>query len=161
MMKRFCAILLALSLLLAGTAFAAEATDAPGTPTHDVVLSLTAKWLDEEETPYDLQVMEADQLAMDTVTEIYSFVHEEHNRPVRYFPEETQRQIEEMLAGIVNPDALYMTEFMRLHAAQAEPEANLLAEMLLDVDYQIGQLVLVVLGDTDDPENLLWTPVEA
>ena len=161
MMKRFFATLLALSLLLAGTAFAAEATDAPGTPTHDVVLSLTAKWLDEEETPYDLQVMEPDQLTMDTVTEIYKFVYEEDNRPVRYFPEETQKQIEEMLAGVVDPDALYMTEFMRLHAAEAEPEADLLAEMLVDVDYQPDQLILVVLGDTTDPENLVWTPVES
>ena len=158
-MKRFLGILLALTLLLTGTAFAAEATDAPGTPTHDVVLSLTANWLDEENTPYDLQVMEPDQLTMDTVTEIYQFVYEQDNRPVRYFPEETQRQIEEMLAGVVDPDALYMTEFMRLHAAQADPEADLLAEMLVDVDYQPDQLILVVLGDTTDPENLVWTPV--
>ena len=160
-MKRFLGILLMLALLLGGTAFAVEATDAPGTPTQDVVLSLTANWLDEENTPYDLEVMEPDQLAMDTVTEIYKFVFEQDNRPVRYFPEETQRQIEEMLEGIVDPDALYMTEFMRLHAAEAEPETDLLAEMLVDVDYQSDQLILVVLGDTSDPENLVWTPVES
>lgn len=160
-MKRFLGILLMLALLLGGTAFAVEATDAPGTPTQDVVLSLTANWLDEENTPYDLEVMEPDQLAMDTVTEIYKFVFEQDNRPVRYFPEETQRQIEEMLEGIVDPDALYMTEFMRLHAAEAEPETDLLAEMLVDVDYQPDQLILVVLGDTTDPENLVWTPVES
>ncbi len=160
-MKRFLGILLMLALLLGGTAFAVEATDAPGTPTQDVVLSLTANWLDEENTPYDLEVMEPDQLAMDTVTEIYKFVFEQDNRPVRYFPEETQRQIEEMLEGIVDPDALYMTEFMRLHAAEAEPETDLLAEMLVDVDYQSDQLILVVLGDTSDSENLVWTPVES
>lgn len=160
-MKRFLGILLALTLLLTGTAFAAETTDAPGTPTQDVVLSLTANWLDVENTPYDLQVMSADQLTMDTVTEIYQFVYEQDNRPVRYFPEETQKQIEEMLAGVTDPDALYMTEFMRLHAAQAEPQADLLAEMLMDVDYQPGQLILVVLGDTTAPENLVWTPVES
>ena len=159
--KRFLGILLMLALLLGGTAFAVEATDAPGTPTQDVVLSLTANWLDEENTPYDLEVMEPDQLAMDTVTEIYKFVFEQDNRPVRYFPEETQRQIEEMLEGIVDPDALYMTEFMRLHAAEAEPETDLLAEMLVDVDYQSDQLILVVLGDTSDSENLVWTPVES
>lgn len=160
-MKRFLGILLMLALLLGGTAFAVEATDAPGTPTQDVVLSLTANWLDEENTPYDLEVMEPDQLAMDTVTEIYKFVFEQDNRPVRYFPEETQRQIEEMLEGIVDPDALYMTEFMRLHAAEAEPETDLLAEMLVDVDYQSDQLILVVLSDTSDSENLVWTPVES
>ena len=160
-MKRFLGILLTLIICLSGVALAAEQTDAPGTPTQDVVLELRANWLDEDLTAYDLYVMDADQLTMDTVTEIYTFVYEEDNRPVRYFPEETQRQIEEMLAGIVDPDALYMTEFMRLHAAEAEPQADLLAKMLLDVDYQPGQLVLVVLGDTSDPENLVWTPVEA
>ena len=61
---------------------------------------------------------------MDTVTEIYQFVYEQDNRPVRYFPEETQRPIEEMLAGVVDPDVLYMTEFMRLHAAQADPRSR-------------------------------------
>ena len=160
-MKRFLGILLTLAICLTGTALAAERTDAPGTPTQDVVLELRANWLDVDLTAYDLYVMDADQLTMDTVTEIYTFVYEEDNRPVRYFPEETQRQIEEMLAGIVDPDTLYMTEFMRLHAAEAEPQADLLAKMLLDVDYQPGQLVLVVLGDTSDPENLVWTPVEA
>ena len=160
-MKRFLGILLTLAICLTGTALAAERTDAPGTPTQDVVLELRANWLDADSTAYDLYVMDADQLTMDTVTDIYTFVHDEDKRPVRYFPEETQRQIEEMLAGIVDPDALYMTEFMRLHAAEAEPQADLLAKMLLDVDYQPGQLVLVVLGDTSDPENLVWTPVEA
>ena len=160
-MKRFLGILLTLAICLSGVALAAEQTDAPGTPTQDVVLELRANWLDEDLTAYDLYVMDADQLTMDTVTEIYTFVYEEDNRPVRYFPEETQRQIEEMLAGIVDPDALYMTEFMRLHATEAEPQAELLVQMLLDVDYQVGQLVLVVLGDTSDPENLVWTPVEA
>ena len=160
-MKRFLGILLTLAICLTGTALAAERTDAPGTPTQDVVLELRANWLDADSTAYDLYVMDADQLTMDTVTDIYTFVHDEDKRPVRYFPEETQRQIEEMLAGIVDPDALYMTEFMRLHVAEAEPQADLLAKMLLDVDYQPGQLVLVVLGDTSDPENLVWTPVEA
>lgn len=159
-MKRSLGILLVLCLLLTGSALAAEATDAPGTPTQDVVLSLTAAWQDELKTAYDLQVMPADQLTMDTVTDIYRFVYEEHNRPVRYFPEETQEAIEAML-GDTDPDALYMTEFMRLHAAEIVPPTDLDAVMLLDVDYQLGQLVVVVLGDTTDPENLVWTPVES
>ena len=159
--KCFLGILLVMALLLTGAALAVEATDAPGTPTHDVVLSLTANWMDEENTAYEMEVMEPDQLTMDTVTEIYKFVYEQGMRPVRYFPEETQRQIEAMLEGVVDPDALYMTEFMRLHAAEAEPEADLLAQMLVDVDYQSDQLVLVVLGDTSDPEELVWTPVES
>ena len=107
--KRFLGILLVMALLLTGAALAVEATDAPGTPTHDVVLSLTANWMDEENTAYEMEVMEPDQLTTDTVTEIYKFVYEQGMRPVRYFPEETQRQIEAMLEGVVDPDALYMT----------------------------------------------------
>ena len=54
-----------------------------------------------------------------------------------------------------------MTELMRLHAPAAEPQAELLVKMLLDVDYQPGQLVAAVLGDTSDPEALVWTAVPA
>lgn len=33
--------------------------------------------------------------------------------------------------------------------------------MTLTIDYQPGQLTVVVLGDTSDPANLVWTPVES
>lgn len=160
MLKRCLCILMALAMMLAGAAFATELelTDAPGTPTQDVVLSLESVWLDEERTPYDVQVMDVDSLTMDTVTEIYEFVAA-GNRPARYFPEDVQQAIAEMYE--VDVDALYMTEFMRLHAAEAEPAADVEMTMLLDVDYQPEQLVAVVLGDTSDPEALVWTVVEA
>lgn len=147
-------------MMLASAAFATELelTDAPGTPTQDVVLSLESVWLDEERTPYDVQVMDADSLTMNTVTEIYEFVAA-GNRPARYFPEDVQQAIAEMYE--VDVDALYMTEFMRLNAAEAEPAADVEMTMLLDVDYQPEQLVAVVLGDTSDPEALVWTVVEA
>ena len=160
MMKRF-ALLLALCLLLCGAALAEEYTDVPGAPTQDEVLSLEAAWQDAEQTPYALQTLVPDQLTVDTVTAAYKFVYEEKNRPVRFFPEETQRQIEALLAGRADPDALHMTELMRLHAPAAEPQTELLVKMLLDVDYQPGQLVAAVLGDTSDPEALVWTAVPA
>lgn len=96
---------------------------------------------------------------MDKVTDVYTFVYEEENRPVRWYPEETQRAIEAMIT--VDPDSLYLTEFMRLHAAQAQPAAALDAVMRLEIDYYPGQLTVVVLGDTSDPENIVWTPVES
>lgn len=160
-MKKFLGILLVLALLLGGSALAAEGTDVPGTPTQDAVVSLAAEWMDEAHAPYAMQVMPADPLTMDVITQIYSFVYEENNRPVRYFPEETQAQIEAMLSGQVDPDALYMTEFMRLYAPEANAQADLLADMQLDVGYEVGSVILVVLGDTSDPEKLVWTPVES
>lgn len=159
-MKRILGIALALVLLFCSGALAVELTDVPGTPTQDVVASLNASWRDEEKTAYDLHVLPSDQLTMDEVTDAYTFVYEENNRPVRWYPEETQRAIEAMIGG-VDPDALYMTEFMRLHAAQIEPPTDLDAVMELKVDYQPGQLTVVVLGDVTDPDEIVWTPVES
>ncbi len=158
MSKRIFGILLAI-MLLTGSAFAAILTDAPGTPTQDRAVFLKAEWLDDARTQYELERLPADQLTMDTVTDIYDFVYEQGNRPVRWYPEKTQREIEAMVS--VDPDALYMTEFMRLHAEDAEPQADLSAVMQLQIDYQVGQLTVVVLGDTTDPENVVWTPVES
>ena len=159
-MKRILGIALALALLLTGSALAVELTDVPGTPTQDVAASLTAAWRDEAKTAYDLQVLPSDQLTMDQVTDAYTFVYEENHRPVRWYPEETQRAIEAMI-GSTNPDALYMTEFMRLHAAQIEPPTDLDVVMELKVDYQPGQLTVVVLGDVTNPQAIMWTPVES
>ena len=159
-MKRILGIALALALLLTGGALAVELTDVPGTPTQDVVAALTAAWRDEAKTAYDLQVLPSDQLTMNEVTDAYTFVYEENHRPVRWYPEETQRAIEAMI-GSTDPDALYMTEFMRLHAAQIEPTADLDAVMELKVDYRPGQLTVVVLGDVTNPQEIVWTPVES
>lgn len=158
MMKRVLGMTLVLTML-AASASAAVFTDAPGTPTQDRAVSLTAVWQDEHQTAYDLKDMPADQLTMNTATDVYDFVYEQGNRPVRWYPEETQKEIEAMVS--VNPDVLYMTEFMRLHAAEAEATNELDATMTLKIDYQPGQLTVVVLGDTSDPENIVWTPVES
>lgn len=158
MMKRVLGMALALTML-AASASAAVFTDAPGTPTQDRAVSLTAVWQDEQQTVYDLKDMPADQLTMNTATDVYDFVYEQGNRPVRWYPEDTQKAIEAMVS--VNPDVLYMTEFMRLHAAEAEATSELDATMTLKIDYQPGQLTVVVLGDTSDPENIVWTPVES
>lgn len=159
-MKHILSIALALALLLTGSALAVEFTDVHGTPTQDVVASLTAAWRDEAKTAYDLQVLPSDQLTMDQVTDAYTYVYEENNRPVRWYPEETQRAIEAMI-GSTDPDTLHMTEFMRLHAAQIEPPADLDVVMDLKVDYQPGQLTVAVLGDATNPQAIVWTPVES
>lgn len=159
-MKHILGIALALALLLTGSALAVEFTDVHGTPTQDVVTSLTAAWRDEAKTAYDLQVLPSDQLTMDQVTDAYTYVYEENNRPVRWYPEETQRAIEAMI-GSTDPDTLHMTEFMRLHAAQIEPPADLDVVMDLKVDYQPGQLTVAVLGDATNPQEIAWTPVES
>ena len=158
MKKRILGICLAL-MLLTISASAAVLTDAPGTPTQDRAVALDARWEDEARTVYDLRELPADHLTVNQAVDVYDFVYEQGNRPVRWYPEDTQKAIEAIIS--VDPDALYMTEFMRLHAAEIVPPADLEATMTLTIDYQPGQLTVVVLGDTSDPANLVWTPVES
>lgn len=158
MKKRILGICLAL-MLLTISASAAVLTDAPGTPTQDRAVALDARWEDEARTAYDLRELPADHLTVNQAVDVYDFVYEQGNRPVRWYPEDTQKAIEAIIS--VDPDALYMTEFMRLHAAEIVPPADLEATMTLTIDYQPGQLTVVVLGDTSDPANLVWTPVES
>ena len=158
MKKRILGIVLAL-MLLTVSASAAVLTDAPGTPTQDRAVALDARWEDEARTAYDLRELPADHLTVNQAVDVYDFVYEQGNRPVRWYPEDTQKAIEAIIS--VDPDALYMTEFMRLHAAEIVPPADLEATMTLTIDYQPGQLTVVVLGDTSDPANLVWTPVES
>lgn len=156
-MKRCIAIAVLMMLMTVCCACAEILTDAPGTPTQDIVLSLESFYMDEAKTPYDVQVMQADQLTMDTVSDIFEFVYKEKNRPARYFPEETQKAIAEMYG--IDPDILYMTEFMRLHKAEAKLQEDVQTVMKVDVDYWPGQLIVVVLGDTSNPADIEWTPV--
>lgn len=158
MKKRILGIGLVL-MLLTGSVSAAVLTDAPGTPTQDRAVALDARWEDEARTAYDLRELPADHLTVNQAVDVYDFVYEQGNRPVRWYPEDTQKAIEAIIS--VDPDALYMTEFMRLHAAEIVPPADLEATMTLTIDYQPGQLTVVVLGDTSDPANLVWTPVES
>lgn len=158
MKKRILGIVLAL-MLLTVSASAAVLTDAPGTPTQDRAVALDARWEDEAQTAYDLRELPADHLTVNQAVDVYDFVYEQGNRPVRWYPEDTQKAIEAIIS--VDPDTLHMTEFMRLHAAEIVPPADLEATMTLTIDYQPGQLTVVVLGDTSDPANLVWTPVES
>ena len=158
MKKRILSIGLVL-MLLTGSASAAVLTDAPGTPTQDRAVALDARWEDEARTAYDLRELPADHLTVNQAVDVYDFVYEQGNRPVRWYPEDTQKAIEAIIS--VDPDTLHMTEFMLLHAAEIVPPADLEATMTLTIDYQPGQLTVVVLGDTSDPANLVWTPVES
>lgn len=158
MKKRILGIGLAL-MLLTGSASAAVLTDAPGTPTQDRAVALEARWEDEARTAYDLRELPANLLTVNQAVDVYDFVYEQGNRPVRWYPEDTQKAIEAIIS--VDPDSLHMTEFMRLHAAEIDPPADLEVTMTLTIDYQPGQLTAVVLGDTSDPANLVWTPVES
>lgn len=157
-MKRFFGMLLVLSLLLAGSAFAAESIAVPGAPTQDAVLSTAAVWQDENKTAFELTVAEPDQLTADTLASIYTFVVKENNRPVRYFSEDVQKAIAAMLNG--NPDALCMSDFLRMTAAEADVQADLVLTLALDANVEPGQFAVALLGDVTAPDAIVWTAVE-
>ena len=158
MKKRILSLALVL-MLLNGTASAAVLTLAPATPTQDRAVTLTSHWADGNQTVYDLHELSCDQETMEQAKSVYDFVYEQGQTPVRWYPEETQEAIEEMID--VDPDSLHMTEFMRLYAEEAETVSTLNAAMNLSIEYQPGQVTVVVLGDKSDPDNIVWTPVES
>ncbi len=167
MKHRFVLLLLALCLFISPCAQATESsilggefTNVANTSTEDVVLRFEAAWQDEDGGVYNLSVLDPDQLTVDTDIDIFKFVVEGDHAPARYFPEETQRQIAD-LVGEDAVDALYMTEFMRMHAEEGIVQSDVATSMLVNVDYRPGETVLVVLADTSDPENLVWTALPA
>jgi len=166
MKLRICC-LLALALMLAMSASASlmvdeEYTDVTSVMTQDAVLEL--EWFSEEpEEELSINLQQPDKQSMQLLEDIYDFVWREGNRPVRYYDEETQQKIQALVPG-VDIDALYLTEFMAqdMHGVPREDE-DVVVERLLDVEYQPGQLVVVVLGyedpvDEDGVGEYRWFP---
>lgn len=125
-------------------------TDVPTAMTQDSVLELKAN------EDCSAQALEPDEESIALLDDVYRFVWEERNRPARYYDEATQQKITALIDG-GNIDLLHMTEAMRLQLT-GEPHSPVTAEMLLDVDYRIGQLVVVVLGIPQGEGEYVWYP---
>ena len=80
-------------------------TDVPGMPTQDYVLLFED--VRNEET-YDVAVQEPDQLTKNALFDIYDFVQSEQRKPVRYFEEDVQKAVQELLPTGVSVDILHM-----------------------------------------------------
>lgn len=148
-------------------------TNVPGTPTQNAVLDYTITFFPDtpEEEAHPVQWLEPDALIVDSLKDIYDFVQEEGKMPVRYFPEEVQKQVQEILKG-GSVDILHISEFFGIRP-ELELQEGESAEgwVQLDEDYRVGQLVVVMFGDTTDVnmenlteealENIQWTPLPA
>lgn len=157
-MKRILCCLIAVICLIPAVSTAASLnsntyTDVPSVMTQDSVISVEA---DQE---CIITLMQPDIQAMTLLEKIYTFVWREKNRPVRYYDEETQRKIQELVPG-VDIDSLHMTEFMA-QEMQGSPLETVTVQRLLDVDYQPGQLVVVVLGIKQEDGEYRWFPYRA
>lgn len=150
-MKRLIALLL---VLLISTAAAEslvndEYTDVPTVMTQDSVAELFAN------EDCLIETLQPDEESVALLNSVYRFVWEEKNRPARYYDELTQQRIAE-LAGC-DIDILHMTEAMRLQLA-GTPANLVTATMRLNVEYYVGQLIVVVLGIPQGDGAYEWYP---
>lgn len=156
-MKKVFICLMAAVCLLFGSAYAqqismlgSEYTDVPSVPTQDAVVTFRA------DQDCEVTVLLPDEKEIALLEDVYAFVWKEGNRPARYYDEETQKKIAE-ISG-VDIDVLHMTEFMALELA-GHPQKPVRMNVLLDVDYQPGQLIVVVMGIDGDGDGVYrWFP---
>ena len=140
-------------------------TDVPGMPTQDFVLSFEDV---KNEKTYDVTVEEPDKLTSNALSDIYNFVQTEQRKPVRYFDEEVQKAVEELLPNGVSVDILHMTEFMQVLLEKTEDKnSDAKATVIIDADYVPNRLVIVMIGDRQackddqDFDAIEWTPLKA
>ena len=153
-MKRIIALMM-LAVMLFSVAQAAslvndDYTDVPTVMTQDSVLELTAN------ENCLIETLQPDEESIALLDSVYHFVWDEGNRPARYYDVITQQKISE-LAGGIDIDILHMTEAMRLQLTGA-PEKLVTATMELDVEYYVGQLIIVVLGIPQGEGEYIWYP---
>ncbi len=156
-MKKILALALVLMLPAAG-AFAAVLTDVPATPAKAAGVQITASWADGTAAD-ELQALDADEVTVAQAQAAYAYVYEGNNSAASWYPEETRQEI----AGMVSTDAadLGMSNMLRLHVADGEPQSDLNATIDPGVAYQADQQVVVVLGDTTGADGIDWTTVAA
>lgn len=160
MMKRTAALLLCFCLMLGlaqadGVKFQ-EYTDVPGMPTQDSACLIQVL------PGYQAAAQPADEHSMEIFQKLFPFVYEEKNRPVRFYDGDTQSKIASMV-GNVDPDKLHMTEYMTVQMTPETEEAPVVDaykfDMLINVDYVPGQLVVAVIGtDYQDADKMVWHP---
>ncbi len=133
---------------------------APANPTQENVEKLLAEYQPENQDVVScvIAVMEPTQLTVETLKAIFEFVDVDGQPPAQYFPEDVQEEMARIIQG--DPDRLYMPEFMSLLPEKMQLEADVQADMHMTIDYQQGQLVLVVLGRETDA-GIEWKPLPA
>ena len=152
-MKRFFAWLLMAVMLF--TVASAESlvnddyTDVPTAMTQDSVAELLAT------EDCLMETLQPDEASIALLDSVYRFVWEGKKRPARYYDVPTQQKIAE-LAGC-DIDILHMTEAMRLQLTGA-PAMAVTATMRLNVEYYVGQLIVVVLGIPQGDGEYVWYP---
>lgn len=152
--KALLALVLTVCLLTVGALAEAiiseEYTDTTIAMTQDYVIEIRVN----EDS--DVDTLQPDRRAVELLNAIYDFVWQEKNPPARYYDEMTQDEIWYLIGG-ADIDLLHLTESMRLQL-EGQPDEPVKVEMVLDVDYRIGQLIVVVLGIPQADGSYEWHP---
>lgn len=170
-MRKYIAWMLAAVLLLSsGIAYAAQVideyySDAHATSTHENIIDINA-WAMTGERPrpeFRLTEMMPTQLNVETIKDIFEFVEINHRPPARYFPEVTQQEIDELarMKG-TDMDSLHMSEYMSMMPQVYKDEkVPVEVDVHLDIDYEVGRIVIVVLGWLNEKLELEWKALDA
>lgn len=158
MKKLLCAVLMIslfmLGIIGAGIAepYAEDYTDVPSVMTQDSVRLFTA----EPDGAVEVLQPYAESVAL--LEELYDFVWNQQNRPVRFYDEATQQAIQALVPE-VDIDSLYMTEFMGLQLSMGDERSESMAMRVeLEPDYVPGQLIVAVLGIQNADDSYVWYP---
>ena len=144
-------LVLAMMTALSGGALAEVVeesyTDTPANPTQDNVTEIravqTVPGADPEE--YIVLTMEPTAATVWLLGALYDFVDINQVPPVRWFPEKIQQDIRKILEG-ADPDALYIPEIFSALPQRAKQDGAVVVDMLMNIDYDPGALIVVVLG---------------
>lgn len=147
------ALLMMISAAMADTITHNAYTDVPTAMTQDSVARAVVS------QDCTMELLQPDERSIALLDRLYTFVYDRGNRPVRYYDVETQNKIQTLIGG-VDPDILHMTEAMRIQLA-GQPEKAVTADMYINVEYQPGQLVVVVLGVPQGDDGYTWYPYRA
>ena len=143
------AIMLVLSIAGAESLVDDAYTDVPTAMTQDSVAELFA------DEGCLIEALQPDEGSIALLDSVYRFVWEGKNRPARYYDVPTQEKIAALIGGDI--DLLHMTEAMRLQLKGA-PADQVTATMRLNVEYEVGQLTVVVLGIPQGGGEYVWYP---
>lgn len=153
-MKRLIAWLLMAAMLFACASAESliddDYTDVPTAMTQDSVAELFAN------EDCLIETLQPDEESIALLDSVYRFVWEGKNRPARYYDVPTQEKISALIGG-GDIDILHMTEAMRLQLTGA-PAKPVTATMRLNVEYHVGQLIVVVLGIPQGGGEYIWYP---
>ena len=141
--------MLMISMVAAESLVDDDYTDVPTVMTQDSV----AEFFANEDCL--VETLQPDEESIALLHSVYQFVWEGKNRPARYYDEVTQQKIAELAGGDI--DRLHMTEAMRLQLTGA-PAKPVTATMRLNVEYHVGQLIIVVLGIPQGNGEYVWYP---